>query len=466
MLSAMLQFEVPRADGTIVARVHHLLVRTAMVATGVFLVALLVVSPAAIGQALPAAEAAPISTGFSLPRTAGTLNYAVSASESILWGYSGRAGTSSSTNLTGDLAYLSSSRRHPFSAVFSGGRSWSTSDGPSYSFLNLGMSQVLNAGRWNMVISDSVSYLPGTPSVGLSGVAGIGDLGVNPNPGPIQVGIDTGQGILTNDSSQVGNTASGNLQRQITGKTSISGAGSYSILRFLDGTGNPLNSGLDTATASGGGGFSHQANARNSWGGNFLYSSYNYSGDTLGIPVQDFSSQTASLQYSHRFTRKLYVTLAGGPQWSKVGSSGGSQTVSLYANVMGTYTGRYSHVSLAFTRGTDSGYGVVGGALSDSVSASAGRTFAMVWSAAVTAAYSRNTSLPSQLTNPFVFNTTVGSVQVSRAIVRNLSVYASYTAENQTSTYSAQAVDVFNGITQVLGFGLTYSPSSIHLGRQ
>ena len=306
-----------------------------MVAAGVFLVALLMAAPAAIGQALPAAEAAPISTGFSLPRTAGTLNYAVSASESILWGYSGRAGTTSSTNLTGDLAYLSNGKRYPFSAVFSGGRSWGTSGGPSYSFLNLGMSQVLNAGRWNIVLSDSVSYLPGTPSVGLSGVAGVGDLGVTPNPGPIQVGIDTGQGVLTNYSTRVGNTATGTLQRQITGKTSIDGTGSYSILRFLDNTGSTVNSGLDSSAVTGGGGISHQLNARNTFGANYAYSSYNYSGDTFGIPAPGFTSQTASLQYSHKFSRKLEITLNGGPNWSSENLSGSSQSLSLYVNATG-----------------------------------------------------------------------------------------------------------------------------------
>ena len=128
------------------------------------------VAPSMLGQALPAAEAAPISTGFALPRAAGTLNYAVSASESLSWGYYGNQGAASGTNLSGDLGYISNSKLHPFSAVFSGGHSWSTSGQPSYSFLNLAMSQVLSLKRWSIVVSDSVSYLPGTPTTGLSGI--------------------------------------------------------------------------------------------------------------------------------------------------------------------------------------------------------------------------------------------------------------------------------------------------------
>jgi hypothetical protein len=458
----MLQFAVRRSVSTDAPSLGDSVTRSAIVAASLFLVTLLIAAPAAIGQALPAAEAAPISTGFSVPRAAGTLNYGVSASESVYWGYNGTPGTTSSTNLTGDLGYISNSKRDPFSTVFSGGYSWGGGNVPAYGFLSLGLSQVINVGRWDFLISDSLSYLPGTPTTGLSGVPGVGDLGIP----PVQVVPDTGQGILTNYSNRVENTVSGSLQRQITGKTSINGTGSYSILRFLDNSGSTFNSGLDTSTISGGAGISHQMNARNTWGGNYAYSKNTFSGDTFGIPAQGFASQTASVQYSHKFSPKLDVSLGGGPQWSSVGSGASSQSVGLYVNVSGQYTGHFSHASLAYTRGTNGGYGVVGGALSDSISFNAGRMIARVWSAAVSGAYSRNTSLPAQVVAPYTFNTTVGSVQISRAIVRSLSAYASYTAENQSNTNSAAAVDVFSGFTQVLGFGLTYSPSSIHLGRQ
>ena len=185
------------------------------------------VAPSMLGQALPAAEAAPISTGFALPRAAGTLNYAVSASEGLSWGLYGNQGAASGTSLTGDLGYISNSKLYPFSAVFSGGHSWSTtgSGQPSYSFLNLGMSQVLNVKKWSIVVSDGANYIPATPTTGLSGVPGVGDLGVS----PVQVGADTGQGILTNYSSRVNDTVTGGVQRPLTGKTSFSASGSYGI---------------------------------------------------------------------------------------------------------------------------------------------------------------------------------------------------------------------------------------------
>ena len=413
------------------------------------------VAPSMLGQALPAAEAAPISTGFALPRAAGTLNYAVSASESLSWGYYGNQGAASGTNLSGDLGYISNSKLHPFSAVFSGGHSWSTSGQPSYSFLNLAMSQVLSLKRWNIVVSDSVSYLPGTPTTGLSGVPGVGDLGVS-------LGADTGQGVLTNYSDSVSNTVTGSVQHPLTGKTSVNASGSYGTQYFL-GTGGE---GQDSNSTTGGGGISHQLNPRTSFGGNYSYSTYQFTGNSAAMAEPGFVSQTASGQITHQFTRKFSVSVSAGPQWTSYDSAGSSQGLSLYASASAAYRGHFSQVTASYSRGTNAGYGVVGGSLSQSGVVSVSRTFARVWNCSASASYSQTSGLPGANVAPFTFDTTVAGVQTSRAIVRSLSAYASYTLEYQSSNQATTAVDVFTGIDQVVGFGLTYSPSSIHLGRQ
>jgi hypothetical protein len=419
----------------------------------------MMIAPAGFGQALPAAEAAPISTGFSVPRVAGTLNYAVSASESLTWGYYGNQGAASGTNLTGDLGYISNSKQYPFSMVFSGGHSWANSGEPSYSFLNLGMSQVVNIKRWSLLVSDSVNYLPGTPTTGLSGVAGVGDLGIT----PVQVGADIGQGVLTDYSDRVSNTLGGNIQRELTGRTSFNAFGSYGIMRFV-GSSNTA-AGLNSDYESGGAGISHQIDARNSLGGNYSYSSYNYIGN-FGVADSGFVSQTASAQYTHQFTRKLSMSVAAGPQWSSVNAAGGAQGLSAFASASAAYAGHDTHLSLSYVRSTNSGFGVVGGALSNSVSFGVSRTIARVWSCSVSTSYTESSSVPTALTAPFALDTVIAGAQVSRAIVRNISAYATYTFEHQTSDQSAATVDVFSGLEQVVGFGVTYSPSSIHLGRQ
>lgn len=428
----------------------------------VFLTVLLItVVPAAFGQALPAAQASPISTGFELPMTAGTLQYAVSASESLDWGYySNNSGATEGTNLTGDLGYISNSKRDPFGAVIAGGHSWG-SNGPSFSFVSLGLSQTLSAGRWTFLISDSVAYLPGTSTTGLAGVPGVGDLGLTPVP----VGPDTGQGILTNYSNSISNATSATISRPITGKTFFNAAGSYAIFRYVSGSGDASGAGLDSDSVTGQGGISHRYSVRNTLGGNYAYSYFSYPGYNYGIPTASFDSQTASLQYIHQFTRKLGLNASSGPEWTTVGLPGSSPSLSLYADAALAYTGEFSRASLAFVRSTNNGYGVIGGSLSDAVSFSTSRTFVRVWNCAFTSAYTHSSALAGVA--PYTFDTTLAGFQVSRAIGRSFSAFASYTLENQSSKGSATSViDVFNGFSQVLGFGLTYAPMSIHFGHQ
>jgi hypothetical protein len=421
-------------------------------------------------QALPAASASPVSPGFTLPSAAGTLQYALSASQSLTSNYLGNAGIASSTNLNGDLAFITSSPLDPFAAVFTGGRSWSTSGQLSYNYLNLSLSQAVNTHRWIFSLSDAVNYMPQTASTGLSGIPGTGDLGVTPVPTgvtPPPTSANPGQGVLSGLSTRVANTSSLSLQRQLTGKTSLNATGSYVLTRFLNNSGGsagPSSAGLDSDGDSASAGLSHRIDARNSLAGDFAYARNTYSGTSPGIRQPAFSSQTASLQFSHQFTRKLSTGLAAGPQWTSIDSPGLAPALSLFANLSATYTGEFSHASVAYSRSTNSGFGVVGGAISNSVIFSAGRVVDRVWLLALTAAYTQTSDLPSAVTLPFTFHTTVAGVQVSRALARTLSAYASYTLQKQSNQGTAAAVDLFSGLSNVAGFGLTFSPSAVRLG--
>jgi hypothetical protein len=434
-----------------------------------FLLLPLVTVPS-VGQAMPVATASPISTGFSLPSLAGSLQYAVSASQSVSSNYFGNTGINSSTNLSGDLAYIANNQLYPFSTVFSGGRAWSTSDQSSYNFFNLSLSQGVHAQRWTFSLSDMVNYLPGTASTGLSGVPGVGDLGVNPAPtsvNPAPVGGNTGQGVLTGFSTRVSNSSSLSVDRPLTGKTSLNASGTYSLTRFVNNssnTGNPSNPGLDSNSESGSLSLSHRIDALTSVSGNFLYSRNTFLGNNFGVAKPGFTGQTASVQFAHQFTRKYALSASAGPQWNRSGTPGSPTSLSLFANLSANYNGEFSRAMLGYTRSSNSGFGVVDGATSNSVTFSTSRTFDRVWLCALTAAYTQSAELPSAASLPFTFHTTVAGVQVSRAIVRSLSAYASYTLENQTNQGTAAAVDLFSGLSNVAAFGLTYSPSAIHLG--
>ena len=224
--------------------------------------------------------------------------------------------------------------------------------------------------------------------------------------------------------------------------------------------------GLDGDNTMGGGGISHQLNARTSFGGNYSYSSFTYPGNNTGVAQPGFVSQTASVQSTHQLTRKLSMSVAAGPQWSGVDSPGDlTRTKRLCRRLSFVYVGSSAHAAVSYVRSTNSGFGVVGGALTQSGAVSASRTFARVWNCSTSASYSVSSNLPSASITFDSFETAVAGAQVSRAIMRSLSAYASYTFEHQASP-DTTAVDAFSGREQVVGFGVTYSPSSIHLGRQ
>ena len=428
------------------------------------LAGLLGAAHAALGQAIPAAEASPISTGFSIPSLAGSLQWGVTASESLTWGYYSGNNVAEFTNLSGDLAYLSNSAKDPFGIVASGGRSWATSSAPSYGFVDLGMSQSVTAGRWYFVFSDNVNYLPGTPTVGLSGVAGVGDLGVA--PAPVQVGPDSGQGVLTNYSPEITNTAAGSVQRPITGKTSLTGSASYTVLRFLDGQGSTGNFGVESDAVTGSAGLSHRVSGRDTIAGNYSYSSYIYLNNlSNGIPEPNFVSQTASMSYTHQVSPRFALSIAGGPEWVMINFSNQGQTLNAFVDASANYSGEFSHLSLAYVRNTNSGYGVIGGAISDSVTFAASRVFARVWNGAVNLGYAQTEGLPTPGVPAYDFHTFIESVQISRALARSFSAYASYTVEDQSHASAASTTDLFDGFSQTLGFGVTYSPTSKHFGR-
>jgi hypothetical protein len=318
----------------------------------------------------------------------------------------------------------------------------------------MGLSQVMNVGRWNMVLSDNVSYLPGTPTVGLSGIPGLGDLGVS----PIQIGPDTGQGILSDYSTRVANTASGSIQRRITGKTSANGSGYYSYTHFLNSTASAL--GLDNTAVGGGGGVSHEFDQRNSIGANYSYSSYDF-----GSIYPGFVSHTATMSYTHQYSRKLTLSGAAGPQWTTIQTPGSKASLGLFVDASAAYAGHFSRGTLSYLRSTNSGYGVIGGTLSDGITFSVSRVFARVWSGSGSAAFTRSTSLPSAVVTPYSFHTYVASAQATRALARSLSIYTSFTLQDQSSNRTVGAVNVFSGRSEVIGFGITYSPTAMHFGR-
>jgi hypothetical protein len=259
----------------------------------------------AIGSMAEAQEppmATPPSFGFSLPSVEGTLTYSLSASESFLTGYQ-NSGADTTTSLSGSLGYLSSSPDKPFSLVYSGGYLYSTVPGypGSSTFQNLAASQVVTTKNWNFVVDDAVSYLPEAPTTGLSGIPGVGDIGVT----PVQIGDEPTQSILTNYATRVGNGLNGGATRKINASWAVNGSASWQILHFFG------DEGINSSSESGSVGPTYRIDARSSASANVTYS---YINDSFLGKSYPFETEGISLQYQRQVSRFFSIAVTAGPQ--------------------------------------------------------------------------------------------------------------------------------------------------------
>jgi hypothetical protein len=399
--------------------------------------------------------------GPTLPLIDGTFQYSLFASEVAQTGYV--SGVSSSTDLGGSMEYASKSVTSPFSMIYSGGYIFNTQSGVgSSTFQGLSASQGLIRGAWVLGITDSVSFLPNSPAPGLSGIPGTGDIGVQPITG----GTIPVQTLLTEYSRRISNSVSGDIERSLTPRTSISGVGSYGILRFID------NDGQDSSQLSGSVALNHRLDARNTLSGNVSYGTYSFSG--FGVTQPSINIRGINGVYERVWSRSVSTTVSVGPQWISgytltplqlQGYPPGTNPVvpgrvTVAVSASASYTHQHTSASLGYTSGVNGGSGVQSGSTADAFMGQVSRSFGINWSGGASASLARTVALiggtPTQTYS-------VG-VQVSRRISRHFSAYASDTVQGQ-SIGSYVGSNAFNGTTNSASIGITYSPRSTHLGQ-
>ena len=433
---------------------------------------LLLLGARSYGQAAPSAtmQQTPTpasSAGPKLSWSDGTVHYALSASELIQVGYYGSGNVTSTTALSGNVGYISLSDTAPFSLLYAGGVLLGQGGQGTSTYQNIAASQQLIKGRWVMGISDAFSFLPQSPTVGISGISGVDPIGTIPGEG---VADGPTGGVLTYSSNRIGNTVSGNIERLLTGKTSISGVGSYMILHFLDDKG-----GLDTRTVTGQVAINHRMNVRNSLSLSAVYSTYdtqNIFDNLPGYPYGNITYQTKGLNvtYMRQWTRSLASDISIGPQWVQ---SSSAQLVpnrlNTYVDAGLTYTRRVGNFGLRYTRGVNNGSGAFAGAMGDSISGTFTRELSRDWALSSWVSYTRTTGLlyttsQSSVGNDGAIHTVYGTMQLRRRFTRTVSGYASYSAQNQDVNSRLTAQNVFTGLSHTIGFGVSWTPKSTRLG--
>ena len=420
------------------------------------------------GQALPTAESSLAPTlGPNLPNLDGVFHYALSASEVIQFGYYGSGETTNATDLSGNAAYTSPNTTRPFSVLFAGGVILADqSGGGTTSFWNISASQGYVTRHWIFNISDSFSFLPQSPTTGLSGIAGVGDLGSTPIQGP---GAGPIGGIITTSGDRIGNAVSGSVERTLTRNTSISGSGTWGVLHYLD-----SDAGLDSSQVSGSVSLNQRIDARSSIGVGAVYSTYSYSGSGSGLNTPDFQTRGINVFYQRVLSRTLSFSASVGPQFVSSSNSAlipDSTDIAVNAGI--SYGYQNVHAGINYSRGVNNGSGVLPGSLTDSVVASAGRNFGRDWVVGLTAAYTHNAGLTqflngtSLVTTNATYDTVYGGAQVTRRITPHFSAYASYTAASQSNNNLVEPVtqNILDSTFQTFGFGVTFTPRSTNLGQ-
>ena len=96
---------------------------------------------------------------------------------------------------------------------------------------------------------------------------------------------------------------------------------------------------------------------------------------------------------------------------------------------------------------------------SDNVNANLSKSFGKKLSIGIEGSYRRL----SGLANNGVTTGKVAGGEINRHLGRYIELFANYTATDQTSS-SALPGNTLNGLLQVVGFGISYTPRESHLG--
>jgi hypothetical protein len=395
-----------------------------------------------IAGATTGAQVVPAVNGPKPLPVSGTLRYDLRYSQTARF-YGGPQGNEQSSNLSGELTYANLNESRPFSMIYSGGKRWNISGGYGGSgvFQHLSVSQGLTSRGWGLSVSDDVSYLPQSQTTGFSGIAGVGSLPSDPG--------QPSQSILTLETRRVHNMLSPSFTRKLDYATSLSINGSYAILRYPDGDG------LETDQLQVGPQITRRLNALSSIFGQYSYSHFCYPGQSYAIDVQ-----SVSFGYSRSWNRRLSTSVSLGPEWTQATSSLQiPNSTGLTVNADATYRTRGATVTLGYSQATTAGAGVVTeiGTRNHDLRATLSREFGKNLSVSANGAYMRTQGLQQA----GVTNGKYGGAAATRRLGRYITVFANYTAIQQSSS-SALPTNAIRGVSQVIGFGVGYSPREIH----
>jgi hypothetical protein len=345
--------------------------------------------------------------------------------------------TSSGWNTTslvaGNLSVLEAWSRAQLAVNYSGGASFSSDSAQGNShFHQLGLVQTFDWGRWQLHFLDQFSYLPETQFGFGAGTAlsipGIGGPLAPPLPG-LQGSYIPNQSIFTTFGPRYSNAFATQAAYTVSSRGSITAAGTYGILRFIE-AGNIESNNADFSV-----GYNYVLTSADTLGVQYRFSAYRYIGNPQAI-----DDQVVQFMYGRKITGRIALQLYGGPDVTtfRVPVNSSTNRVSGSGGASLTYALKRGSMALTYDRGISGGSGVFAGANTNQLQFNIGRQLSREWAASLNLGYSRNGSVVSTPSSQAYNSWYVGG-GLSRPFGRNANFTIGYTAQIQTSNQAVCA---------------------------
>jgi hypothetical protein len=340
-------------------------------------------------------------------------------------------GWSANNYFLGTLGVLDTWRHSQLSLNYSGGGFFSTDSSlGSGDFQQLGLLQTFDWGRWKVSFLDQFSYLPES-QFGFGGVTNLQIPGADNSMSPSLPGLGDNiaptQNILGSTGPRYSNAFAAEATYAITMRASITMAGSYGILHFVD------SGSLDTNNAIGSVGFNYELTRRNTIGVLYRFTGYHFSGSP-----QAFGDSLVNIAYGRKVTGRLAMDLSGGPEFvnSRIPLDNQPNRVLWSGSANLTYGIPRGGATLSFFHGVSGGSGILVGSNTDQLTVGANRQIGRLWSVLGSFGYAHNRNLAAAnlLNIQQNFNSWFVTAGLARPLRPNTNLTFGYTARIQAST--------------------------------
>jgi hypothetical protein len=331
--------------------------------------------------------------------------------------------------VSGNISLLEAWSHSLLSANYSGG-GYSSTDPiqGNGQYHQLATALEVDQRRWQLLFVDQFSYLPQS-TFGFGGTSGLAFPGITgtlavPLPG-LQSSYVPSQSILTTNGPRYSNASAVQLTYAVSPRGSITLAGVYGTLRFID-SGN-VNSDSEILNA----GYNYAITRKDSIGLVYLFNAYRYPGSP-----QALGDHVGQFVFGRKITGRLALKLGGGPEVTtfRVAIGGSKQRISGFGNAALAYAFARSSVALSYTHGLSGGSGVFTGSILDQANATWNRQLTRAWNGSVNFGYARNHQIlsVSGLTSPS-YDMWLAGAGLSRALGRRADFSVGYQAQIQNS---------------------------------